>query len=616
MNSELVNDILKEFENVRQIVVESDEGLDSNIKEYYDLLNDWREEFQSAKPSVFVVGKTSTGKSEFHNFILDINNTKKEALFKTATSPETGVIQTLEHCSSKSDAYAQILLKDNSEFHKLNISKSVRYELNDKLLKIPLDNEEQVCFFRESLNSRVNVSNEKGEDYNFKNLTKQIDIKYPLKFFKDFKIIDTPGFASGIDSKDNTEANVRKNVNGKSYILWFFDASHRTLNDTLTLINDEKELLKENICRIRFIGNKFDILDAELKDGAIPIEEVKLEMTKALNDVLMSKLECHLDTPILFSSMKKWKKKYGDFNTIEQFEQLEEQLLMKQYDTTYKNIDSLMKALKNILSKHIEEILTLQNKENDERINQHNDSIKSLDSNLEKSNGHLNDTKHTIQREIDKIDKIKKQDKLNTHEKYNKFIDELKAVVVKSVSTISQAFNRIDYLDLPDAKAKLLAYNEFDDLSLKKKENLFKRYFHDKELDKKKIEIDEYVHVKKKNLTKLNESIVLLFEEYHKLIIKQKEEGIDSILMIEEKKRDVGKNSEKINQLKYKVNTINRLLLNNLETHISSWKPKSNNEHSTLQSFLQLYSLLEEHTVVTNKYCLNGEFQFKNNSRI
>jgi len=76
MISESVKKIFEEFDEVLIKLGNNPDTKEQLEKVIGDikLLKLWEKELESDKQSLFIIGKTSTGKSEFHNFLL-VQNT-------------------------------------------------------------------------------------------------------------------------------------------------------------------------------------------------------------------------------------------------------------------------------------------------------------------------------------------------------------------------------------------------------------------------------------------------------------------------------------------------------------------------------------------------------------
>lgn len=596
MISKPIKKILNEFDETLQILKtnENTKKHVAKVSEDIKLIELLREELESGKQSIFVVGKMSTGKSTFLNFLLDNSGTREDNIFKTATKTETGIIQTLEHCSIKLDAYAEIIIRDIEQFKKLIIPSNIKYEYVSDFFLIPLYDEEQIGFFRDSIIAKT-------EDTSFNTIDSidQVNIKYPLKFFRANKIIDTPGLEAAKDA-DKTEKMVKTNLYGKSHIFWFLNASKRTMSDSLTLLEKEKNLLNMNFDRVHFIANMFDLMDYDDDDNSkVAVINRMAELTTLLNDTLVKIQEQELNNISLnFTSFIKPNKIFGNKNTISIIKNLEEQLILQKKDINYKNIRILITAMKSILEKLEGSIVTDEQKNIEKKINDEKLKIKEIDKKYQIIQNLKNDLIVSIDNSTKKIKSIKKEDNLNTHKKYNTYLNAFEELVKESAKKINNALERIDNLGKFEK-----VINQFDtiksikDLSLKEKETLWKKYVEDIELDKKKLILEDYVRIKIDQLDKLKEITKNLIEE---MKVSEISKVMVNIYELECIKKNIEKNHQIINSIKSKLTRLNSLLLNDLETKISEWSPSQQNNNNLL-SFLQLYSLLDEHKLVITK---------------
>lgn len=359
MISQPVKNILMEFGDIFQKFGEN-EVTSKEVK----LLKLWKEEIESEKQSIFIIGKTSTGKSEFHNFLLDIDN-KNDAIFKTSTKVKTGIIQTLEHCENRTTAYAEIIIKNKNEFNKLSIPPNINIELKDGSCKINLDNSERIRFFRDN----VIAKSDKGTNFNLIAAVAQVNIKYPLKYFKRYRIIDTPGLASSISATDSV---VKEYFHGKSHIFWFLDASKQTMSDNLTLLLEERKLLAMGIDRVNFIANKFDLMeydnDNNSKDEVLKRKQVLTDLLKkTLVDILEIK---DVNPNIIFTSFKKPGKKFVESDTYQEIRSIEGSLISNKNESNYRNITSLISTMNVVVERINETEIAKKEKEiDDERVN-------------------------------------------------------------------------------------------------------------------------------------------------------------------------------------------------------------------------------------------------------
>lgn len=609
MISKPIKGILEEFDNIFEKLKSTPDTKHHLEKVSGDVsyLKLWRDELESGKQSIFILGKMSSGKSTFLNFLLDISNKKDDMIFKTATSTETGIIQTLEHCNSKSESFAKISIKNLSEFKKLTFPPSISYENQGDIFSIPLDNSEQIVFFRDKI-----IAKSKDNSFDTIEAISQVDVKYPLKYFKNFKIIDTPGLGAHKeknkkgnkeDDKD-TDKTVRANYHGKSHVFWFLDASNKEMAGNLTLLDEEKELLKINSERIHFIANKYDeqILDDDgetiydKKSNAKRMEELGLKIKTTLDKTVKIKSE---KPSIIFTSFKNPSSYKRYYSTISNIKKLEEHLLLQKKNTSYNNVSSLIAYMKPILEKLKKYVVEEGKQKSDKMISDLNYQKKRIEKEYKIIQDKKADTFKVINKCMVEIKSVKKDKNLNTHERYNTYIKSLKEVINNSVRKIENSLVRINQVSECDKVYDHLNYFKYlKDLSLKEKESWWKKYIDDSELDEKKKILENYISIKISELKSLEELLEKCLENYHLDSINEISEKISRL---EESKKNIEKNSQIVNRIKFKVNNINSLLLKDLEVKISEWNPCPKNENSSLCSFLQLYSLLEEHELVMNK---------------
>ena len=187
----------------------------------------------------------------------------------------------------------------------------------------------------------------KSEDESSFNVSKSVDvinIHFPLRYFRDFIFIDTPGLGS---SESATDGSVRDNFQGKSHVLWLMDASDRTLLNSLSLLNKEKKILKNNLDKICFIGNKFDLINLEEEESHSTLRE---ELLKALNDGLFKILDGENVNPdLILTSFKKPNKKFGETTTFGEIKKIEDKFQIDKKETNIDNIEDFVSCLKDVL---------------------------------------------------------------------------------------------------------------------------------------------------------------------------------------------------------------------------------------------------------------------------
>jgi len=605
MVSNSVKKILQEFDNVLNDLKKNKEvnvylnKMSLDIK----LLELWREEITSNKQSIYIIGKTSTGKSEFHNFLLDVKN-KKDYLFKTSTKVETGIIQTLEHCKNQSDSYANIHIKNKNEFNKLLIPKETNAELNNKFLKIPLNNSENIIFFRENIIAKSDAPN----SFDLISAVSQVDIVFPLKYLQKYRIIDTPGLAS---SQPKTDSIVRKYFQGKSHVFWFLDASKRTISDSLTLLKTEKQLIKNSFKRILFFTNKFDLMEYDDVGGKtkIEVENRKNELSKSIKTTLQNILTIsNLNFNIYFTSFKKPEKKFLDENTIDIINKIDKKFISEKKKINYDNINSLISSMKKVLTKIKNGIISKKEEKIDKDIQRHLNKKRELLIEQTIAQKIKKETIDTIDKVIINIKSIKKESNLNTHDRYNKYVDNFKTEIEKSCTTIKNSFKRIPEISIKQFDKKILQIKKLDGISLKEKETIWKKYFNDNELDKMKDILSKLVSNKIDTIDSLKIIINKELDLYNTDEVKKERK---TILNLEKQKIEIQQNSKIITNIRNKIDHINKYLLEDIEKKVAKWNPhnnnNNNNNNNNIWNFLSLYALLEEHEMIKHQIIKNGK---------
>lgn len=597
-----IKEILNRFDDLLKFIEVLNEENKSliEIKKEIKIVKLWQQELKADKQSVYIVGKTSTGKSEFLNLLLDINN-KKDRLFKTSTKVETGIIQTLEHCPNRRDANAEIIIRDSKEFNRLAIPIHLTSNLNDGTLILSLFNSESITFFRENIIAKSNNS----DSFNLIKAVERVNIKFPLKYLKGNRIIDTPGLASNISI---TDVNVKKKFVGKSHIIWLLDGSKRTLSDSLTLMSEEKELIKNNVNRITFVVNKFDLMEYENDDYRdTEVFKRKQELTDFLNRELCKIIRKEEKMNIYFTSFKKPKKSFANKNTHQIIKDLEDRFVLIEKEIHKQNINSLLTTLSSILKKI--EINIVEKKLNsiERQINEINLKRKKILKLEKKSLSIADETYRIIAKAKNSIQSIKKEKKLNTHKRFINYFIKFKSEINKSCDKIENSVSRIEELKLKNFKKRMLRVREIKDYTFKEKETLWKKYVADSEL--KQINLDFKIYFQNK------------LDSFDKIIPKLKDEinfeCQSKLKTIDEKKQKINnqqnyylKKNELIQDCKDKIENLDKSLLKAVELKVINWEPYKKN--NVLENFLNLYSLLQEIDVLQQENTKNGR-KLKNN---
>jgi len=604
---EVIKKILKEFDEIiNKIESESDNNIDSELDKYKDDLNLiklWREELESEEQSIYVLGKTGTGKSEFHNFLLNIES-KDEKIFKTSTRTETMVLQTLRHIDSKEKAYVKLFIKDINNFKKLKFPAEPCFANPKKTVEMPLIKPEQRKYLREKIMTNLGTKN--GYDPSI--ALEHMDIYYPMGNFKDYIFVDTPGLGS---YKSATDATVRKYIKGKSHIFWFFDASEKTLSDSISLLDKEKT-------RIIDFGNKFDLLplgDDNQKKCKEIRENNKEIMAITFNEYLLK--NCDIDSVnnnIIFTSFKHVNKELGKNTTKDEMKSLEKILESKYIAMGFENIESLSNVLSKILKEISRNILDKKKKCINNEVNEFVNKKKVTNEESNEIKKLKDEVDLCIIKLREVIDNKENCKKIKSRKDFNKRVKSLKG----ELNTINDRFIHIKRayktkfyfskkFNLLTENIKRLVIYELE----KDKRNFFIRkgkqilpwISSDKELVKKKNELLKIIEEKRNN-------IVSIEDAFNKDLESHKSKTSNEIMSLNEEIKSKENELEKIEKeikrnlsLEKNLENIYNMLQDYIENRISEWKmlEEKNEKYNILYNFLQLYSLLNEHNIIIKK---------------
>lgn len=597
MISKPIINLLRQFD---EIIIKLKKDKNSNqllekIAGDIRLLELWRKEIESEKQSIFIIGKTSTGKSEFHNLLLDVDY-KDEFIFKTSTKVETGVIQSLQHCKNKDDARAEISVRNIEEFDKLaykNIPGLIR---RNNVYIIPLKTVKDISFLRDQVMAKCDDAN----SYSVIKAVDVINIHFPLKYFKNFILIDTPGLGS---HESTTDSVVRSYFHGKSHILWLLNTSKRTLSDCISLMKDEKALLNHSLEKIVFIGNKFDLIEVDENERHINLkDELITTLNKELGKIIVNS-KIHKD--LLFTSFKKPNKKFGDSTSHDELKKLEEKFLLDRKITSFNNVDSFVAALVDVL-KSIKDSTVFAEENISKSIISCELENKKFYKNIEIFKQKIFEVKQLNTRVKNEILNIPKDSSLNTRERYHKYLDLFNSVINETGKKFDN-YIRANLRELPNDEAliKLKSFIKFEDFTLERGENLWNYYVSDEKLYKQRERLSQYVVKKIDLLTSIEEIIIATINLHLQTILKKISLEKENIRNIKSNKIHLNNDVKNISQAINSIKNINILLKEDIELNISKWIPinitNSVTEIDILENFLKLNSLLDEHTTISNR---------------
>jgi hypothetical protein len=218
------------------------------------------EEISSRRKSIYLAGKTSSGKSSFLNYILDNDGLK---VIPETCRTETRRILRLQHSGEKK---ASLKLSPQSPLppslrKEIHQSDAARFDEKSGSIEILLEAASGIELFHRLIQANPE------RDYDPIQYIDYIDLSYPVRYFKDYMIYDTPGLASW---KSETEEEVTIKMFNHSLILWMLIGNEPNLTESLKVLEDNSRLTREiERERLVFISNFFDQLDKTCRDHGL-----------------------------------------------------------------------------------------------------------------------------------------------------------------------------------------------------------------------------------------------------------------------------------------------------------------------------------------------------------
>src|SRR4030042_4142576 len=215
------------------------------------------EEISSKRKSIYLAGKTSSGKSSFLNYILDSHGLK---VIPETCKTETRRILRLQHSNEKK---ASLKLCPQStlppSFKKeIQESDATRFDEKSGSVEIPLETEVGIELFHRIIQADQELHSDPEQHIDY------IDLSYPVRYFKDYIIYEPPGLASW---KSETDEEVTVKMFNHSLILWVLIGNEPNLTESLKVLEDNSHLTREiERERLVFISNFFDQLDKTCRD--------------------------------------------------------------------------------------------------------------------------------------------------------------------------------------------------------------------------------------------------------------------------------------------------------------------------------------------------------------
>jgi hypothetical protein len=218
------------------------------------------EEISSKRKSIYLAGKTSSGKSSFLNYILDSHGLK---VIPETCKTETRRILRLRHSNDKKASLKLCAQTTLPEFFKKEIQglDAVRFDEKNDSVEIPLEREVGIELFHRLIQADEELHYDPVQHIDY------IDLSYPVRYFKDYIIYDTPGLASW---KSETDEEVTVRMFNHSLILWMLIGNEPNLTESLKVLDDNSHLTREiERERLVFISNFFDQLDKTCRDHGL-----------------------------------------------------------------------------------------------------------------------------------------------------------------------------------------------------------------------------------------------------------------------------------------------------------------------------------------------------------
>jgi GTP-binding protein EngB required for normal cell division len=218
------------------------------------------EEISSKRKSIYLAGKTSSGKSSFLNYILDSHGLK---VIPETCKTETRRILRLQHSSEKKASLKLCPQSTLPGFFKKEIQKPdvVRFGEKNGSIEILLETESGIELFHRLIQADQELHYDPVQHIDY------IDLSYPVRYFKDYIIYDTPGLASW---KSETDEEVTVKMFNHSLILWMLIGNEPNLTESLKVLDDNSHLTREiERERLVFISNFFDQLDKTCRDHGL-----------------------------------------------------------------------------------------------------------------------------------------------------------------------------------------------------------------------------------------------------------------------------------------------------------------------------------------------------------
>jgi predicted GTPase len=600
MNNKSIEKILEKFDELVDKYL-SDNVTNDNIKNddsitgMLNVIQRWRKEIKAEKKGIYIIGKTSTGKSTFLNVLLDLAKGKSK-IFKESTQVETGVTQTLTHIDDLVNAYALLDVNNETSFKEL-LEKCVSVN-ESRTRMLPLYKEKDREIIRDCIMPALGSYHNKDSDKPIR----AIQIFHPMKHFKKFIIYDTPGLGS---HRAGTDKAVLEHVKAQSYIFWFLDGSKNNIDSDLKLLGELKEddFKLDILSRIVFFINKFDLYLSNKKEE----EGGEFDVNKTIEDkikILNKKIAEILDVPEFegeykFINLKEPEKLIDDKSTYETIVNLEGKIHYDVIGVNYSNVNALMKLLVQVLSDIRDKKILNIREEYGKNIKEYEKNIGVIDNNLEKFKKEKARVSEICR--SNKIDIVFKEfrwgslkdKKIKSRDDFNALLNNFSETLYDLLKHLSDYSNSLWKNNNTDFNIIFNSYKNFEMNSQFQSKKPFLGW-KDNELKLKK---DNLLQIREEKKVEIQKMISHIEKEFDELIRKEesskealKNEIADTNKKIENIEIDV----ESVTDLSNDIRKIYDILLSDLELQLSEFQLAEQSKEEAFIHFLEIKYILDE----------------------
>lgn len=272
MKTDVLSSFIEKILETLKFIKDSDEWNlkdDSRLEQDLLIIDLLKEEISSNRKSIYIAGKTNSGKSSLLNYILNSDGAK---IIPQTCRTETRMILKILHSNIKRVIFKLKNKPENKLPQSLKkIIKESKFAIldeNENNLEIDIKSQEGIDLFHLVI--------KRSDLYDPKRHLDLATLYYPLNFFKDYIIYDTPGLESG---RPETDEEVIVKMFGRSLIIWMLHINEPNLTETKTILENNIDIFKKiEKERLLFISNYYDQLHKKCLDNKIekePFEFIK-----------------------------------------------------------------------------------------------------------------------------------------------------------------------------------------------------------------------------------------------------------------------------------------------------------------------------------------------------